>query len=260
MKRIRLIHWNSEEAKKQVECLKEIGYQVVYELPKGPDFLRELGNNPPDAVVIDLCRLPSQGRDMALAIRHQKSTRHLPLVFVGGEEEKVARIREHLPDAVYTAWSQIHGVLRHAIAHPPEEPVVPRSVFDGYSGTPLAKKLGIKPNSVVVLCNAPKHFEKTLGPLPDGAMLRRRNSGARHLTVWFAKSLKDLESDIKKLVKDAEKGGVWIVWPKKASGIVTDLTQNSVRQTGLAVGLVDYKICSIDAAWSGLLFTRRKSK
>jgi CheY-like chemotaxis protein len=260
LNKIRLIHWNSAEAKHLAGKLKEIGYSVVYEMPSGPDLLRELGTTPPAAVVIDLSRLPSQGRDMALAIRHQKATRYLPLVFVEGDAEKIARIKEHLPDAVYTTWSTIEKSLKRAIAHPPKDPVVPQSRMDGYSGAPLVKKFGIRANSVIVLVDAPKGFEKSLVELPEGVTLCWKKKNTRDLTIWFTRSANDLKTDIKKIVKDVEKGGLWIVWPKQASSMTTDLTQNQVRRIGLAAGLVDYKICSIDATWSGLLFTRRKSK
>lgn len=230
MKKIRLIHWNSAEAKHLAEKLQGIGYQVVYEMPSGPDLLRELGKSPPVAVVIDLSRLPSQGRDMALAIRHQKTTRYLPLVFVEGDAEKIARIKEHLPDAVYTTWRVIRKSLKRAIAHPPKDPVVPQSRMDGYSGAPLGKKLGFKANSVVVLVNAPKDFEKSLGKLPEGIMFRKRDVGSRDLTIWFAKSVRELESHIKPIASLIENGGLWIAWPKRASGMATDLTQNHVRK------------------------------
>jgi hypothetical protein len=260
LNKIRLIHWNSDEVKGRAKRLEDLGYEVIYDIPRGPDFLRDLRNDPPDAVVIDLSRLPSQGRDMALAIRHQKITRHLPLVFVEGEADKIARIKEHLPDAVYTTWSGITQSLRHAIAHSPKDPVIPRSRMDGYSGASLGKKLGFKANSVVVLVNAPKDLEKSLGKLPEGVIFRKRDVGSRDLTIWFARSVGELESHIKTITGSIENGGLWIAWPKRASGVATDLTQNHVREAGLAVGLVDYKVCSIDETWSGLLFTRRKSK
>jgi CheY-like chemotaxis protein len=260
MNRIRLIHWNSEESKDRAQRLVGLGYEVIYEIPNGPDLLRDLRNDPPDAVVIDLSRLPSQGRDIALAIRHQKTTRNVPMVFLEGETEKVKRIQEHLPDAVYTEWDNIDRALKHAIAHPPKAPIVPKSRMDGYSGAPLVKKLGIKANSIVVLINAPKDFEKSLGKLPEGVRLSRKNSGLRDITIWFVKLTKELDGHIKEIAKKVEKGCLWIVWPKKTSGVHSDLTQNHVRKVGLASGLVDYKICSIDETWSGLLFSRRKSK
>lgn len=260
MKRIRLIHWNLREAKERAGCLKKMGFAVVYDLPEGPVFLRELSKTPPDAVVIDLSRLPSQGRDMTLAIRHQKATRYIPLVFVEGEPEKVDRIKEHLPDVIYTTWNRIGSALKSAMAHPPAVSVVPRSVFEGYSNTPLFKKLGIKTHSKVVLIHAPAGFEKSLGKLPDGVKLSKINRGPRNLTIWFAKSSKELEGHIKPVAGSIENGSLWIVWAKKTSRLISDLTQNNVRKAGLAAGLVDYKICSIDQTWSGLLFTRRKSR
>lgn len=260
MKKIRLVHWNYAEAREQAEHLAILGYEVSYDLPNGPIFLKELGKATPDAVVIDLSRLPLQGRDMALAIRHQKATRYLPLVFAEGDPEKVARIKEHLPDVIYTTWNRIGSVLKNALAHPPAEPVIPRSVFEGYSNTPLFKKLGIKAHSKVVLIRTPVDFEKTLGELPDGVKLSKINRGQRDITIWFAKSVKELESRIKSVAGLIKDGGLWIVWAKKTSGLTSDLTQNNVRKAGLAAGLVDYKICAIDKTWSGLLFAKRKSK
>jgi hypothetical protein len=78
------------------------------------------------------------------------------------------------------------------------------------------------------------------------------------VTLWFLGSLADLRSGIDRMGEIAGDGRLWICWPKKASGIVTGVTQNKVRSTGLATGLVDFKICAIDATWSGLCFTRRK--
>jgi len=124
----------------------------------------------------------------------------------------------------------------------------------------LAKKLGIKANSVVALVRAPKGFERTLKDLPKGVMVRRGVGGRRNLTVWFTKSRRNLERCITRRVSVADNGGLWIVWPKKTSGMGSDLSESIVRAVGLAEGLVDFKVCAIDATWSGLRFTRRKSK
>jgi hypothetical protein len=181
-------------------------------------------------------------------------------VFVGGKSEKVSGIKKLLPDAVFTPWSRIRSSLKRAIAHPPANPVTYSSVFAGYSGTPLPKKLGIKKHSKVALVGAPDDFEKTLGSLPEGVSLRKRAVSGCDLIVWFTRSSKDLERRIERLGLLAGKGGLWVVWPKKTSGVKTDLSQANVRRTGLASGLVDYKVCSVDAIWTGLRFTRRKPK
>ena len=129
----------------------------------------------------------------------------------------------------------------------------------GYSGTPLPKKLGIKPGSVVALVSAPRGFRRTLGKLPAGARLRARADSRCTLTLWFTRSRPDLGRGIRKAVALAAQGSVWIIWPKQASGVATDLREQVVREAGLAAGLVDYKVCAVDATWSGLLFARRKS-
>jgi hypothetical protein len=259
MRQVRLIHWNAAEAEERADRLRAAGYKVVYKPLDGVAALRELWDNPSIAVVIDLGRLPSSGRDVALLLRQRKTTRHVPLVFVGGAPEKVTRVKKVLPDAVYTTWSQIRSSLNRAIAHPLADPVVPRSSLEGYSGTPLPKKLGIKANSVVALVGAPPGFAETLGKLPSGAALRKQVRGRCHLIIWFTKSRRDLERRVKGMARAlADKGGLWIAWPKKASGVASDLSQNEVRKVGLAAGLVDYKVCAIDGTWSGLLFSRRK--
>jgi len=217
-----------------------------------------LRDNPPSAVVIDLARLPSQGRDLGLLLRKYSTTRHVPLVFVEGQAAQVARIKVHLPDAVFTTWRQIRSALRHAVVHPPAEVVVPPSAFAAYAGVPLGKKLGIKVNSTVALVNAPKDFVKTLGELPEGVMLRWQARRRCDLIIWFTTSRADLERRIERMRSVVGKGGLWIAWPKKASGIATDLSQVVVRRIGLASGLMDYKVCSIDATWTGLRFTRRE--
>jgi len=253
-----LIHWNASEAAARTARIRAAGYRVAGG-PLDPAGLRAVKEDPPDAVVIDLTRLPGQGRDLGLALRKAGSTRRVPLVFVEGDPAKVAAVRRQLPDAVYATWRGIRGALRRAIAGPPVAPAVPESSLAGYSGTPLPKKLGIKAGSVVALVGAPAGFLETLGPVPEGVTLRRQARGRADLILWFTKSRADLDRRIERLGGLLGPGdGLWIIWPKKASGVKTDLTQTVVREAGLASGLVDYKICAVDATWSGLKFARRK--
>src|SRR5215510_14635605 len=154
MHRVRLIHWKAEEAEEKIAKLRAAGYKVDYG-ETTPEALRDCMKNPPAAFVIDLSRLPSHGRDVAMSLRGHKTTRNTPLVFVEGEQDKVDRIKSSLPDAVYTTWGRIRSSIKAAITNPPSSPVVPASNLAGYSGTPLPKKLGIKPNAVVALVGAP---------------------------------------------------------------------------------------------------------
>ena len=134
----------------------------------------------------------------------------------------------------------------------------------GYSGTPLPKKLGIKPGVDVVTIDAPEDFEATLGPLPDGARLLSTHdepgeeSGLAMLiafytdpsVLWstFAARARTVKAD----------GAFWIAWPKRASGVPTDITEDTLRTVGLPTGMVDNKVCAIDETWSGLRFVVRK--
>ncbi len=256
MYRIRLIHWHAATAKERGDVLRSAGFEVVDE-PLTSAGLRALRKDPPDAIVIDLSRAPSQGRDMALGLRKHGATRKVPLVLVGGDPQKVSRTKDLLPDATYTMWVGIEAALAEAIAQPPKDPVVPESAFAAYAGTPLPKKLGIKEDSIVALLDAPVGFDATLGELPAGAVLQRDNPDPHGVNLWFVRSRQELESQIEQMGALAKGGGLWIAWPKKASGVVSDLSQTIVRKTGLDSGLVDFKICSIDKTWSGLRFSLR---
>ncbi|HEV8376875.1 MAG TPA: hypothetical protein VGR38_11660 [Candidatus Polarisedimenticolia bacterium] len=257
---IRLIHWDVEEGRLAQKRLRDLGFKVERFQPQGMEDLRALATRPPAAVVIDLSRQPSRGRDVALAIRLRKATRGLPLVFVEGEDGKVARIRKVLPDAAYASWREVGGVIQRAIQSPPAHPRAPASLLEGYSGTPLPRKLGIKPGSTVLLLSAPRRIREILGELPEGARLLRGSSEEANLILWFLRSRKDLHQGIRGVAARLTSGSVWMIWPKKSSEVATDLTQQEVRSAGLAAGLVDYKICAVDATWSGLLFTRRKNR
>ena len=132
----------------------------------------------------------------------------------------------------------------------------------GYSGTPLPKKLGLKAGVRLGLMGAPEGFAETLGALPPGvtASDARRGSSELHVIVCFASSRAELLRMLPRAHKRLHpNGGLWICWPKKASGIATDVTENDVRSLGLAAGLVDNKVCAVDQTWSGLrLVVRRR--
>jgi len=255
--RVRLVHWKPAEMAERRERLELAGFGVESEmLESGPALLRALREDPPAAVVIDLGRLPSQGRDVGVALRMAEATRRVPVVFVDGTAAKVETVRKTLPDAVYATWKDIASALTAALAAPPTDPVIPASDLAGYSGTPLAKKLMIKEGATVALVGAPEGFETTLGELPPDVALRRDRWGRPDTAIWFVLSRAELERGVARMGELAPRG-LWIAWPKKTSGVETDVGEAAVRATGLASGLVDHKICAIDATWSGLRFIRR---
>ena len=135
----------------------------------------------------------------------------------------------------------------------------PSNKTAGYSGTPLPKKLGIRDNYSAVLINAPDRFERKLEPLPTTAKIVTDPKNA-NVAVLFARSEAELVRDFRPLAKALpERTALWIAWPKKASGVRTDLAENIVRGFGLDAGWVDYKVCAIDERWSGLCFARKKN-
>jgi len=259
-----LIHWNAAEAEERAGRLRAMGYEARCELPRGRAFFRDLAQDAPQAVIIDLSRLPSQGRDFGVQLRLQAATRRIPLVYVGGAEAQIAAIRALLPDAAYTTWQSIAADLPEALAHPPQDPRVPTSAFEAYADTPLLKKLGIKPGMSVGLLGAPADFAATLGELPSGVTLRPGAVEGCDLVIWFVTRQAELEREAPLIAARLGRADVWIATAKQAAlrakGIDADLTQNDVRRIGLAAGLVDYKVCSIDDTWSGLLFTLRQPK
>lgn len=128
----------------------------------------------------------------------------------------------------------------------------------GYSATPLAKKLGIRAGSRVGLIQAPDSFEETLAPLPPDVQLSRRARGVFDVIVFFNRRASDLRRRFAKLAQRLQPaGGLWVAWPKKSSGVATDLTFEVVQETGLEAGLVDNKVCAVDETWSGLRFVYR---
>jgi hypothetical protein len=131
-------------------------------------------------------------------------------------------------------------------------------VTAGYSGTPLVRKLGIRPGSRLALIAAPDGVDELLGELPDGVVVRRRARGSCDVIVVFCTRRSELERRLPALRAALDQaGGLWVAWPKRASGVETDLSDCAVRELGLAAGLVDNKVCAIDATWSGLRFVYR---
>ena len=131
----------------------------------------------------------------------------------------------------------------------------------GYSGTPLVKKLGIKDDHVVGLLGAPAGFVDLLVDLPPTVELRSRAAGTLDVVVSFHTRRRDLERRLPAILKAMRiDGGWWVVWPKRASGVPTDITEDTVREIALPLGLVDNKVCAIDETWSGLRVVWRKER
>jgi hypothetical protein len=252
------IHWNEEENIENTVILKESGFDILQLWQTNNEFTRDLRAHPPDCIVIDLRRIPSQGRALGIWFRQQKSTRQVPLVFIRGDKGKTRRVENLLPDALFTDWKHVINTVKRSMEQKPMDPVVP-GTMDSYSGTPLPRKLGLRSNSTVLLVHAPADFEQYLTPVPDTVSVTRDDYMTGDIVLLFTRSNADLIQSFPSMSERLMDGGkLWIIWPKKASGLPCDLTQQTVRSFGLERGYVDYKVASIDETWSGLCFARRK--
>ena len=129
----------------------------------------------------------------------------------------------------------------------------------GYSATPLPKKLGVKPESVLAVIDDPGHFLRLISPPPDGVRIRTTARGRADTVVFFTKGRRALERRIESLARMVfPNGGIWVCWPKRASKVPTDMTEDVVREVVLPLGLVDVKVAAIDETWSGLRVVHRR--
>jgi len=250
--RVRLIHWKGSDAVVLGQRLTAAGYEVDDEGRHGDRA------NPPAVFVIDLSRRPSQGRDLGISLRISKATRNVPLIFLGGEAEKVERVRSHLPDASFCSLSTALRVVKRALAAPPSDPVVPKSVFAPFADTALLVKLGIREAMTVALIGAPKSCRATLGELPPGAKLVEGARPGVDLALWFVTDRARLERGIKS--HGAIASGLWVLWPKRGSPVESELTQQIVRRTGLDRGLVDFKVVAFDETWTAYASSAGRSR
>lgn len=130
----------------------------------------------------------------------------------------------------------------------------------GYSGTPLAKKLGIKPGHRVCIVGAPKDFRALLDPLPDDVTFQKRADGSTDVAHVFVTADEDLAEHLRAMRKALKpEASLWVSWPKKVSKVPTTVTEDVVRRLALPLGFVDVKVCAVDDVWSGLKLVVRKA-
>ncbi|MCX6604351.1 MAG: hypothetical protein NTV52_12245 [Acidobacteria bacterium] len=233
---VRLVCWNEGEAAEKAGWLRRLGFTVEAGPVNTGRLVTQFAGSGATVLLIDLNRLPAQGREVGVRLRQGKATRGMALVFAGGAADKVARVKQELPDAVYCSWEEVGTVLPEA--KPGTAAVVGH--MERYVGTPVAKKLGVKDGMKVVFQGeAPAGFAELLGEVEIG----KRGE----MLFWFVREKRELEwFPVCKTL--------WVIFRKGG-----DFNQNHVRLGGLAVGMVDYKICAVDAEWSGMKFAVKKT-
>ncbi len=253
MPHVVVIHWDPVEAGPLCDRLRREGFEATAYPVRGDKGFRRIAESPPEAIVIDLMRMPSYGRTMGALLRERKYTRTIPLVFVAGDPEKTERVREVLPDAIVADLLRLGPALRRAIQRPPSAPAVPNG-----AGIPLMRKLRIREGSVIGLLYAPEGFEAKLAPLPEGARVQDGLGDADVLLV-FVKSAAALGRELPSLAREIGKcRTLWICWPKKSGNVASNLTMPVVREMCQQVGLTDYKVCAVDEDWSGIAVGLRR--
>jgi len=248
-----LLSSNAPEAATILKLLRGTKFQVDYDEKFRPALLRAWREDPPFAFVIDLSRLPSHGREIAVALRQSPRTRPVPIIFVNGEADKVKAIRGVLSDAKYCTIEDLVETLR--TAQPLPDATTPAAMMDRYALRTAVQKLGITEKSRVVLVEAPQNATAVLGNLPRGAQFVEEDGD---VTLCFATSPDELRAAMSDLRKLAAKTKLWILWRKKSAPGHSGVTEPLVRETGRDLGLVDYKICAVDKTWSAMLFARKK--
>ncbi len=270
---IKLLSWHADVAAKAAS-LKSKGMEIdAAPLVRTSAVIGELARLGPAMLVLDLDRLPSTSREIALMLRASKSARNIPVLFAGtlpsegGLPEKYARLKSELPDIPYTEWKHAKREMLWLLEQPRTAPYIvpPLRVYT----SSLAQKLGIlpaasktspKPRQIAIV-GEPEGFVELLGNLPATVTFASRINARTHLALCFVRSSEDLAAAIEMLtLRLPGKTSAWIVYPKRISKKRRDFNENDVRHSALAAGLVDYKICSINADWSGLKFARSKTQ
>jgi len=254
MARIRLIHWDLAQVAARAALLRAAGHTVEYATDLQKSQATGLGDDPPDGVLIDLTRMPSQGRMTAKMLRQSRRTRGIPVVFAGGADDKVARVLAELPDAVCVAWEGLPEALAALLAGAPRKPMAPRVVLS--TGAALAKKLGIRAGMQVALVDAPGHVIDLLGELPAGAAVHE-DRAVGDLVLWFVHDAETLEEQVLARFGRAGSAVVWIAWRKGQQG-PDALKVNQVHAVGRAAGRGAGNLCAIDAHWSAMQFGAAK--
>jgi CheY-like chemotaxis protein len=253
-----LVCWDQSKAGEHATGLEKAGYRITLVTSSVTGWISYVRDLAVDAVVLDLDRLPSHGREVGIHLRTSKSTRHLPLVFLGGDPAKAERVRIDLPDATFSVWHDAAQAIARAIDSPVAKPVRPTPMMERSNRSDLAKRLDIKPGLPVYLWGDADFLYEALGDASASLTITRNAKRQACLCLAATRVAAEVEAVFEASAGYAAGSSIWIIHPKQSGRYATDFNQNDVRATGLAHGWVDYKVCAVDNDWSGLKFSRRK--
>lgn len=247
-------HFHAEEAEVIGADLRERGFDVRVGPDDGDKCARRIKAAPPDAVLIYLRRRPSHGRSLANWLWTTKAVRHVPHLFVDGAPDKVARAKADFPHVPHCVDAGLQQAVDALLAQPWQPPPPPAS--GSPSRRPLSAKLGLKAGMRCAFVDAPPDYARTLGELPEGVEIPGSSARADlgvdlvQLFVTSRSALAEALPGWREAVFPS--GMIWVSWPKRASKVPTDITEDAVRDVALPMGLVDVKVCAVDEVWSGL--------
>jgi hypothetical protein len=260
MSLVRLICWKENLARERAALLQAARFDVDATPLNTSRLIGRIKAENPTAIVIDLDRMPSHGLAVGVVLRRSASTRRIPLVFAGGLDEKVERIRQELPDAVFSPWNAIAPAVRRAVKSAPAQPIQPPPFIERYEKSGLVRKLGLKPGIACALIQAPDGFEERIDDLPEDFEFQPKIAAVTSLAIWFVRSRAEMEFAAERASLRLPKGAsLWIVYPKRSGRYAADFTLTDVRAALLVLGWVDHKVCAVDDDWTGLKFARRKT-
>lgn len=254
---LHLLHWNQSEAEERAARIEKLGYPVTFSFETRQFAQRLREGLIPALFVIDLTRLPSHGRVVAGALAGRKAARDVPILFVGGQPEKVQAALDTVPRATASTWQELESGITRALASP--FPAAPRQTPAIAGSGPLGKKLGLKPGMRVLLIGPPDGYGEIMASLGEDLEIAGDNLRAlADIVFWFVRSLDDLDRGLGWFATRAAQCRVWIAWPKQAGALRCDLTLPVIRTAAREFGLVDYKIVSLDKQWSSSAFSPRR--
>jgi CheY-like chemotaxis protein len=256
MQVVRVIHWNAQEASALLSILRKHGLTVEYDERFSTRLLQHCRSSPPSAFVIDLSRSPSHGREVAAVLRQSPKTRHVPIVFCDGQPDKTDRIRKIFPDATFCARDQVLAAVKSA--KPVENPIRPIAMMERFGNRTAAQKLGITKGSTIALIDPPRDALTALGEIPADVRFCDEEED-RDVTLCFVHDIDSAREKLSGVRRLASKSRLWILWRKKGAAGASGVSGNLIREIGIDLGLVDYKICAVNDVWSAMVFAKRKS-
>jgi hypothetical protein len=260
--RIIFLHWNEAEGAERAATLRQHGVETLLLSPKPGETLRALNEAKPEALLIDHTRSASRSREVAEHLMKRRATRDLPLIFVydpadaatnsrsGATPDKRERTQKQLPSAHFCTYGELPDKLETFLNTPASlVKVVP------HEQAPLARKMGIKEGKRVSILDSPDGFVDQFSEFDVSEEFRRDTDHA----IIFANTMDQLEHRVFQAERYlSASGGIGIVWRKKASGQHSEVSGSAIRPWAIDLGWIDYKIFSVDATWSGMLFGRSR--